>query len=400
MRIRLLLLIGLTTFLSCWGCGREARLTPEADKPIPQTQAQLLDLAFETASQLPHEPHIKTRSRSQFDVIQTGLELDQPFRMLGYIDRIDNWRKGLAYAELAYYCAKHDFKANIEDYLQQARQIAETTEDWRRDRIRVTIARTYTALGQPARAEDFNQGLVESEQGKIEAAEVLHAKNETFEAQLEKLDPFIASENFDLQRNALEAYTEVFNRYYTNQTQRSQVEEKIKTSWDKMPVLIRIELILKMAEFALNHGDQVKALELVDEAQQLLDTHKWPLEYKLRLLGKLAEWRHKSGDPEAARAQADTALELFRQEGESLVDIFRAEALRPVAEAYQVMGETESALAVYKIVVEEGARNVNSRPRAVDLAATCASLALHGVNPDEELWSQIRQIKEGLGQPW
>ena len=64
------------------------------------------------------------------------------------------------------------------------------------------------------------------------------------------------------------------------------------------------------------------------------------------------------------------------------------------------MGDTATALSAYKRAVEEGVENPNSRPRAEDLSATCLSMAVHGVEPDAVLWTRIRQINDGLGDPW
>ena len=54
-------------------------------------------------------------------------------------------------------------------------------------------------------------------------------------------------------------------------------EENIKTFWDKVPVFIRIGLLLDLAGFALEYSDQNKTLELVNEAQILLDDSQWRL---------------------------------------------------------------------------------------------------------------------------
>src|SRR5215813_3973758 len=78
------------------------------DKPLLAFQSELLDLAFKTATALPTEPHIKNRSRAQESVVDTCFQLDQPHRAAGYIQGIDNWRRGLAYADLALYCAQHE----------------------------------------------------------------------------------------------------------------------------------------------------------------------------------------------------------------------------------------------------------------------------------------------------
>lgn len=83
-----------------------------------------------------------------------------------------------------------------------------------------------------------------------------------------------------------------------------------------------------------------------------------------------------------------------------MANIYHAEAIRPMAEAYHAMGDTESALDIYRQAIEEGMENPNSRPRAEDLSETCLSMALNGVEPGAELLDRISQIAENLGQPW
>jgi hypothetical protein len=157
---------------------------------------------------------------------------------------------------------------------------------------------------------------------------------------------------------------------------------------------------MEMTASALDHADQVTALSLVNEAQALVDAYAWPLEHRIPMTAKLIALRFRAGDEQRARSDADDLRSLFDTEGKKIVNIYRAGALRPLAETYQVMGETAVTLAVYKQAVEAGVENPNSRPRAEDLAATCCSLAVHAVEPDAELMARIREIRAGLGDPW
>jgi hypothetical protein len=83
-----------------------------------------------------------------------------------------------------------------------------------------------------------------------------------------------------------------------------------------------------------------------------------------------------------------------------VADIFRAQPLCAAAEGYAALGDSPKALEVYKRAIEEGSRNPNARPRAEDLAQTCASMARAGVAPDEAAMTQLRAIRAGLGDPW
>ncbi len=88
-----------------------------ADAPLVRYQSELLDLAFETATVIPIEPHIKDRSRAQEGVVAACIELAQPVRAVGYTEQIDNWRRGSAYGDLALFCARLGYTEEAQEYL-------------------------------------------------------------------------------------------------------------------------------------------------------------------------------------------------------------------------------------------------------------------------------------------
>lgn len=406
-----LLLAGSTLFLFTAGCGKQDRTDDVAqnksgvavsltDKPLAVYQNELLDRAFETAAAIPVKPHIKDRSRAQEKVVEASLELDQPLRAQYLIERIDNWRRGAGYCDLALYCARHGYTSEVQQYLDLAVQISESAEDWRRDQIRIKIANTYIWLGQTIQTDRFETGVVDSESGKVDVTKATIASEDHFDEQMNALDALIVPGNFDIVENALKTCANLFNRFYDDAGRRFLAEEKMKSSWGKLPVFKRVELLTELAGFALDHTDQAKALELINEAQQFIDSAQWRPEHRIPLVSALIKLRFRAGDMQKARTDADAMLALFNSQRGKIVNIYRAGALRPLAEAYQSMGDTATALAVYKRAVDEGVENPNSRPRAEDLSAACCSMALHGVEPDAELWTRIRRINEALGDPW
>lgn len=370
------------------------------DKPLAAFQEELLEVAFETATAIPIKPHIKDRSRAQEAVVVACFKLDQPQRAIRHIEKIDNWRRGAGYADFAFYCAQHGHTEKVQHYLDLAGQISESVEDWRRDQIRVKIAQTYAWLGQAERVDQFEAGVEPSESGKVARVKAMRGDGDSFDHQVRSLDELIASGQFDVVKNALEACVQLFDRFYTDAERRTLVEEKIKTSWGILPLFIRIELLMGLAECAVGHEDLAKGLVLVNEAQLIMDSVQWPVEYQIPMKARVAGLRFRAGDQERARADLDAAFDHFKAESQTIVNIYRAGVLRPVAEAYQSMGDTAVALGVYRRAIEESVDNPNSRPRAEDLSATCLSMALHGVEPDAGLWARVRQIQQGLGEPW
>jgi tetratricopeptide (TPR) repeat protein len=270
-----------------------------------------------------------------------------------------------------------------------------TEQAWRRDRILVKIARTHALLGNEAEAERFETGVVESESGQVAAVRAARLPEEDFDRELAALDAFIAGTNLDQARTAMDVCAQLHDRFYADAARRARVEERIRAAEPKMPVAMNIELLMELAGHALDHGDSAGALALVERAKGFAGacTH-------VPMVARLAALRHSCGDREKARAEADAARAMCEQQRPEIVDIYRAGMLRPLAEAYLAMGEPAVALEVYRQAVEEGVGNPNSRPRAEDLAATCLSMARHGLQPDDELQARIYQVFGALGAPW
>ncbi len=370
-----------------------------ADKPLQTFQLQLLELAYDTASSIPLHPHIKDRALTQYQIVVACLELDQPQRALRYGQSIDNWRRGAALADLADYCVRNGVKAEVEAYLSQALEIAATDVDHRRDHIRVKVATVRTLMGDDEKAALLAKGVVSSEEGKTIFARI-KSDPDAYDALVKDLETSIATKNFDHVLNAARGYVYLFDTHYGDKTRRQHALDRIKASWEPLTILIRIELLIEMAEVALRHDDTANAKSLIDEAQSIAQAHRWPLEYEVPLIARLAALRHRTGDVKRALTDADAIKAKYEAEHSGLADIKRAAALCPLAQAYHQMGTHEQALVVYRMAVEHGAENPNARPRAIDLAATCRSMAVVGFEPDAQLLARLREIHSKLGVPW
>src|SRR5262245_29088529 len=379
--------------------------TAPAVKELAEFQTELLDVAFTAASKMPTMPHIKNRCRAQEEVVDACLQLDQPRIALGYAEKIDNWRKGVAYGDVATWYAQHDRSVDVQPWLDLARKISERSDDedaqdWQRDRIRASIARTLILLGEGARANEFANGLADSEAGRVQAARAQVIDEATLDQQLSDVDAIVKAEGFDQVRNALEACAQLYDRFYADADRRGRIEDKIKSSWTKLPPDVRVELLAKLGDSALAHDDRAKAAALAGEARALIEAARWTPDLRIRMLARVAVLLHRAGDVAQARKEVDAALATYDAEREKIVNIDRADTLRPLAEARQAMGDTPGALSVYKGATEEGVENVTSRPRADDLVATCCSMAVHGAEPDKALRARILQIRDGLADPW
>ena len=299
-----------------------ARATPPAvpaDEPIEGFRSDLLDLAFETASTMPLGPHVKNRSRAQEAVVETCLELDQPQRALGYVEQIDNWRRGAGYAELALYCAARLRRAGPRAARPRGRagradRGLAPRPDPGQDRQDARRARAGPA---GRRARDRRRRCGDRQAGRDEGRG-RGRRGIRRAARGHRATPRIGSVRRRTQRAGVEhrALRPLLRRRGAPRV----VEETIRSAWDPMPLFVRIDLLLRMADSALDHGDQGKALQLVDDAQAIKDSAAWPAEHAVPLAARLAGLRYRAGDVERARADADAALALFVADREQIVE--------------------------------------------------------------------------------
>ena len=372
------------------------------DQPIDDYRKQLLQMAFEAASMIPLYPHIKDRARLQEQIVGACLDLDQPVKALRYSKEIPNWRRGAAYADVAIYCAKHDGSGEgLQPILDRATVVAQNAgQDWRVHHVKVKIAQVHALLGRDDKATEMGTDVVDSEQGKVETIQAMRDDAEAFNRHSELLDKLIESEVFDRKQNALTGYVRLFGRHYEHADRRAKAEKTVIDGMSNMPIFLRIEWLVEMASHAADHNDRQKAVDLLNQAQTLMDHAEWRLRFELPLRARLIKVQYRLGDEEGARNAATTALARFKADPAQITNIWRAESLRPFAEVYAAMGDREAAQDVYRLVLEQAVINPNSRPRAEDLAETCLSMARAGVKPDEALWAQIAKVKRNLSDPW
>ncbi len=413
MNVLMLLMVATTMSLteSLEACTAQVPLPAPApavaatDESVASPFDALIDLAWRSAIAVPLNPHAKTRARLQESVVDACLDRADPQRALAWIDAIENWRRGAVYADYAFRCAKAGSHDEARRALAVALEIAKlppdaNPQDWQRDRILSGVARALLVLGDREPAARLELGLSESESGRSGIVLAGQLPVEELDAQLAILDPILLNGTLDQVRHALATLTELFDRFYADDERRGSIESRIDSVQRKLPVDLRIDASLRMAAAAVAHDARPRALALLEDAQRALDAAHWTPELLVPLLARLAVARHGAGDATRARFDLDAALAHFHADHARIVNIDRADALRPVAEGYAALGDRAAALAVYRLAVEAGVENPNSRPRAEDLVLTLLSLASHAVEPDAPLLDRLRKIHELLGDPW
>jgi hypothetical protein len=377
---------------------------PSPASPPRATPRDLLGLAFEAASLLPTEPHRKNRSRIQESVVVACLQLGEVEMAHGFAQRIDDWRRGTCFADIAIFQIEHGRIPQAKPLLDEAAAVAGRAVDdpqgWRADRIESKLARANLLLGDEEAARTHARGIGAADLGDFESQLARTAAVNDFAAELAKLDAIFASGSFEPIRNALSVCVQWYDRFFTDDDRRQAAARRVATAYDKLPAGVRIDLLAELAAIALRHGDAAEAKRQLDAATGSIQPAAWLLEDELQIRGRLLLLRARAGDLDGARSGVADAVARFYAGRERIVDIYRASALRPLAAVCVQLGDQREAARLFRAAVEEGRQNPNGRPRAEDLAATCCAMAVAGYEPDAALLARLDDIKKGLGNPW
>lgn len=376
------------------------------EKVATPSQLALLELAFRVATSIPVEPHIKSRSRAQEGVLLACSEMGLHAKALAYAPRIDNWRRGVAHADLAIQLAKAGKGADARHHAGLALAIAGESmkaadaQEWRRDRVHAKVACAFLILGDGSKASELAQGIAESELAEYVATRAAACSGEDLDALQAAISRMVATGNLDVARAGMVAAVALVDRFHDDEREREAQLRFLEEQRAMVPAAMWLELQLRLAEDAVRRQQGARARVHLEGAAATLATNRWLDEDRIANLGRIAALRARSGDLAGARSAAALALGQYDAHEAAIVDIWRARAIRPVAEALARCGDLTEAAACYRRAIEAGVANPNSRPRAEDLAATSLSMALCGFEPDAVLTKRMEAVAAGLGAPW
>ncbi|MGK0480514.1 MAG: hypothetical protein ACJAQ3_000477 [Planctomycetota bacterium] len=388
-----------------------------------------LDWAFDAVSKMPLRPHVKTRSRLQADLVQAALDAGRLGDAGQWAARIDNWRQGLALAHIAVFHAQHGDVAAAGTAIEAAEAfeatiLAEEDQGWRRDRVRVRIAEAYALLGNTTMAATIQAAATPSESGRLAAMAVRTVDDADAGQQMETLEAIARTGDLEQARFALLAMGEFYGRALelaapagipaqvpaeipaeTNKAKAilnpEAIEARIRAAWTELPIEPRIDILERMVDFDIQWKATQRAHAHAAEVGRLVLDNRWNPEQGVALRARVSELLQRADDTKAARVMANSALALYDTSREGIVNIFRGEALRPVAEAYLALGDSATATVVYERALEEALVNPNSRPRAADLAMTAISATTApGYKMPKSLLKAFRRAEKGIGAPW
>jgi len=390
-----------------------ASLAAAPAEPLPSSQRELLQLAFDAASKFPVQPHGKNRSRAQEVVVVAAFELGAPEFAVALGAKIADWRRGCAYADFAWAMARRGDGARARDYVKLAEGVvrderdAPSAQEWRGDLIQLKIARALSALGDVEAAAKASGAIDQASTHAVDAAwnsaaaeRVAAMTAERAPAEFAALDQGFATMSLGQQAAAMALVARMHEKFFADAALRRACEERVAVTWDKTMPALRLDALAQMVRACHANADGARAAELLTTMRGIVEGHRWRSEDRTPQASRLIELAQLLGQADRARAEAEAALKAYQDERDGIVDIYRAETLRPLALAWFVLGDRERGDGLYALAIEEGMENPNSRPRCDDLVDACVDLARRGIDPSPKTWARLREIQQGLGEPW
>ena len=383
------------------------------DKSIEPYRRKLLEVAFEAASKFPMNPHKKNRGACQGKVVAAAFELEQPLLAVGMAPKIRDWRRGAAYADFAYYSAKGGFVDNFDRYIKLANKVIEehssdpNEQQWRADKVRLKIARALHTHGKRQEAAKMASSIAPASSMAVDEAwadtttqMVTHLTVEQADTELARIDNSFDAQSFGDQFTSLILIGKLHNHFFDEEGIRKATEERIFDRYYKFPAGLRLTAMAPLVDSYIAHEDRDGAREIIGRMVDLIGQYSWRPEEHIPELTRIAELRIKVGDREHARKDLEATLALYHEKRQNISNTRRCESVRPIALGFAMLGDSEQAQGLLALAIEEGMENENSRPRCFDLVETCVAMAKHEIEPSEELWGRIREITDGLSDPW
>lgn len=382
-----------------------------ADEPTPvaATPAAILGLAADAALGMPLEPHVKTRSRLQAEIVDVAVAQGEFDLARSIVPRIENWRRGLAQAAIAARLAELGHVEEARAELARAEAIEATLTDefvqgWRRDRVRGRIAAAYAHLGDVEKAAMIQARLAPAEAGRLAQLSARMAPREKMGVNVEAFLRITETGDLEQIKLALLALTEFYGQCAgeteADAERRAELEQAIRDHWTQIPGEPRIEILEALVAQDLAAGRRDHARALVDEIEALVRDNRWNAEQRIAFLARVGRMRHGAGQTEEALATLREAVAAYDEAREGIVSIWRGRSLRPLAEAFHAVGSPASAAELYERALVEAVVNPNSRPRLEDLVATCNSIVASGLDAPVSLRKALARTRAALGAPW
>lgn len=376
------------------------RPTPTAPAVPSAWQADLLTHAMQVASAMEAKAHTRVKARLQKDVACAAIDVGMIDFAIGSADVIQDWRRGEVLAIAAQALARTGDRQRAEACVANAVQVATGAEVAKQERLNIEIARALALLGHVEQARQFGARASQDLTGQVEAELVTQVPIDELDRQCDAFDRAIATGSFDIVRSGVEGYFRVWAHLRSDGVRSARAERAIRSALVALPPGMQIETYLRLADALQAAGRRDESLQALAAAASLLRGGDFLPDTLGPLVRDVARTQARHGDRAGAGALVREMLQRYEAAPTAMVDIERADYLRPLAEALQDLGEPNEARRVWTLALDAGSVNPNARPRAEDLCLTSLSMVRSGAEPTADMRTRMATIQNGLKAPW
>jgi len=359
-----------------------------------------IEQAMRVASSFQSKSHVRVKSRMQREVAVAAIDIDRVDSAIACANLIGDWRRGEVLALAAQAKARAGDRRGAEACLALAAEVSADAKDWMLARLTTQIAVAYALLGDTDNARRLGARVSTDLTGEIEARLSDRLPLEELDRQSDAFDAAIATQSLDVARSGIDGHFAVWARVPEDPQRSARAEKSIRGAIPGLPEELQIEARIRLADRLARSGREADARQEVAEAVRLFRAHERLPDVNGPLARDVARAQMRHGDSTGARALVVEMVSAYERSPQAIVDIERADYLRPLAEALHAMGDDVEARRVWMLALEAGAVNVNARPRAEDLCQTSLSMIRSGVEPTPEMRSRMAAIEAGLKAPW
>lgn len=358
-----------------------------------------LDWAFRFASAIVSDP--KDMGKAQAAVAWDYATLGSWREATDAADRVEGWRRGTSYADLAMALAKAGRKDEARAMIEKAERFRQSVTGWQNPRIAAHVANAWAALGEFEKAEGLASAvaLEDAQQYAGRTAATLassRASQSDYDGAVAALDGLAGAKDVDDAWWRTVGYLDVARQTSFSRQEREKALAAARTAADSIPTWKKAEALESIADEYRKQRFTKEAREAVAEAERILVALPDTMPIKAPLLSNCARAWGELGKKQRARALLNRVEAL----APTVQSIDRPAVYGNAASSFALLGDTASARRLYGVALDEAGSLVNARPRALAVVEICRSMGRAGLPLDAATSERLDTLYKGLKDPW
>ena len=325
----------------------------------------------------------KDRAKMFGRLCDAYLERGDLIQALTCMRRMEDWRKGVALADIAAWLAERGRADDARSVLEQARRFSATITGWQHDRIEMHIVRAEAVLGLEDRVADARTRYAGNRdvEGQAAAYHALAlARTDRADEAFEVLGKLADDNYLDTQMWRAQGYLLLARDAGVGANDRARAAERAWEASDVVPGWKKWEYQLDIVRDAVASGDREKAPDLLGRTSAAIRAAGLPGHIKVPLMARTAVLWGRLGRTDQVNELLDIAEPLIASD---LQAIERPEVYALWGEAFAAAEDKVRALTFFKQSAAITLGLVNPRPRALACIDLCLALERSGFRGDE-----------------